>query len=299
MLRTTVTVLSLTIALTAQAPQANPPAAPGGAAVARTAQQEVATLIAALHEGDAVALWDWLPSTYQHDVETLAHELADRIDAKTYDRACRMVQKLAAIALDKQELVFGNAHITGLLARNPDQATAARTAYGAVFTLLREVGNSDLGSIEGLRAFDGRTFLAGSGKPMLAALFALAKTKGADPQRELAQATVHTLQQDDDSARIEVRLPGKAPEVTTYVHTDGRWLPEPMVQDWTRDVARLRGKIAAMPKADARFTAQANLALGMLEGYVKRLEDIETQAEFDTLCAEVMALAGRGAAKVR
>lgn len=298
MLRTTFcTVLSLAVALTAQAPSSHPPAAPGGAA-ARTAQQEVETVLAALQQGDAVALWDWLPPSYRQDVEDLAHGLADRIDGKTYDRACSLVQRLATVAADKQEFVFANANVRGLLA-DAEQAKVARAAYGMVCTVLQEVAGSNLGSIEGLRAFEGSTFVAGAGTRMLEAMFALAAANGHDAKHDLAHATVHTLQQADDRARIEVRMPGQDPEVTTYVRRDGRWLPEPMVKDWAANIARLRGQIAAMPKADARFTAQAGLMLGMVEGYVRRLEDVESQAEFDELCGEVMALAGRGAGKTR
>jgi hypothetical protein len=57
-------------------------------------------------------------------------------------------------------------------------------------------------------------------------------------------------------------------------------------------MARLRARLAEMPEAGDRQTAaQTNLVLGMVETYVRRFEEVDTQQEFDDLCAELMALA--------
>jgi hypothetical protein len=269
----------------------NPPAAPGGAA-ARTAQQEVESLLDAAKRRDAVAFWDWLPAGYQDDLEGLAHELAHRVDAKTYDRTWQMLRRTAKVAIDKQRFVFANPTVSAMLQQDPQQAKNAQAAYRAVFELIHEVAKSDLSTIEGLHRFDGRKFLAKSGKPVLETMFTLAKLQGEDPAATLERTTVRTVKQSGTETRIEMRAPGKAPEVETFVLSGGRWLPQNMVRNWPTEMARLRARLAEMPEAGDRQTAaQTNLVLGMVETYVRRFEEVDTQQEFDDLCAELMALA--------
>ena len=71
-------VLFLAAAATAQG--ATPPAAPGGAAANRSAEREIKGVIAAFRDGDAVAVWNWLPDRFQSDVEELVADFAGRVD---------------------------------------------------------------------------------------------------------------------------------------------------------------------------------------------------------------------------
>jgi hypothetical protein len=221
-------------------------------------------------------------------------ELATRVDAKTYDRSWQLMRRIAKVAIDKQEFVFGTPTVAAFLQGNPEQQKKVRAAYGAICRLVQEVANSDLSTIEGLRSFDGRKFLAKSGKPMLDTMYSLARLQGQDPVRVLEQSTVKTLRQDGDEAQIELRAPGKAPEVTTFVMSGGRWLPQELVRDWRKNMDKMRAKIEAMPPAgDRQSAAQLGLVLGTVESYVRKFEEAETQAEFDEVCEEISALAGR------
>lgn len=289
-----VTALSFCTVLTAQAPQ-SPPAAPGGAAGASTAQQQVERLLHATRELDAVAFWDWLPSSYQDDVEGLAHDLAARIDGKTYDRAARLLHRFATVALDKQQYVFGNRTVTQTMRSKGASAHGAEDAYAAFCRLLQHLAGGELGSVEGLRQFDGRTFAASSGKALLETVFALARAQGKNPIEGLAAMRVRTLGEHDGEVRIEVTAPDRDAEVTTFVQVEGRWLPVQMARGWQKGLGELRAKVAAMPaKADAKLSAQAGLLLGMAEGFVKKLEDVESQQDFDAVVGELMAMTRGG-----
>lgn len=279
----------------ARSPQ-TPPAAPGAAAP-RTAQQEIEGLLAAAARGDAVAFWDWLPSGYQQDVEGLVHDLADKVDGATYDRTWQLVKRLAHVGAQKREFVFGNAQVAAMLGKDQEQAENAMVVYGAVLGLLGTVADSEVGTLEGLRSFDGRMFLKHSGKQLLDTLLTIASLQGNDARRLLARTTVHTVEQSGDRAKVELRAPGKEPEAEVLVQHEGRWLPAQMVREWQRTMAQAKARLAALPKAgDAKSTAQARVVLGTLEGFVKKFEDVESQEDFDEVLAEVMAFAGRGTA---
>lgn len=298
-------VLVLAGALTAQGhdarrgarPPQTPPAAPGAAAP-RTAQQEIEGLLAAAARGDAVVFWDWLPDGYQRDVEGLVRELAGKVDEATYDRTWRLVKRVAQVGVQKQEFVFGNTQVAAMLGKDQEQAENAQVVYGALLGLLGTVADSEVGTLAGLRGFDGRLFLKHSGKQVLDTLLTIAALQGNDARQLLRRTTVHTVEQTGDRAKVELRAPGKEPEAEVLVKHEGRWLPDQMVRDWQRTMAQAKARIAALPKAgDAKSTAQARTVLGALEGFVRKFEDVESQADFDEVLAEVLAFAGRGNAQ--
>lgn len=288
------TALSLTVALAAQDPLTGTPAAPGGAAPAQTAQQQVERLLRATRDLDAVAFWDWLPTSYQQDVEGLCHDLADKLDGKTYDRAAQVLQRLASAALDKQEFVFGNATVARSMRQNGTDVRGAQQAYGALFGMVRQLAGGEMGSVEGLRTFDGRKFMSRSGKALLETAFALARAQGNDPVAGIDAVKVRTLGQRNGEVRVELKAPEQDAEVTTFVQVEGKWVPMEMARKWRDGVGELREQIAAMPQRDARFAAQAGLVLGMVEGFVKQLEDVESQEDFDAVVGQLMAMAGGG-----
>ncbi|HEX5054493.1 MAG TPA: hypothetical protein VFZ65_22125, partial [Planctomycetota bacterium] len=274
--------------------RADSPPAPGGAAV-RSARQELETLRAAAQRGDAVAFWDWLPDSYQGDLEGCVHDLAERVDAKVYERAMKLLARIAKVGVDKQRFLFANAEVAAAMAGDPARAKTARASYGAVMTMLGELASSDLASVEGLRRFDGRRFLTKTGKPMLLALFAIAREQGHDPATEFAGMSFEIARQRGDTADVSMRTPGEPDKVETFVHTEGRWLPEQLVRDWSRTMRDARARIAAMPKGgDGRQMAQLRLVLGTVEGFVRKFEEAETQQEFDEVLQDVQAFGGRG-----
>lgn len=298
-LRSLTAALTLSVALTAQNPRSTP-AAPGGAAMPQTAQQQVEMLVRATRNGDAVAFWDWLPAGYQQDVEQLARSLADRVDGKTYDRTAKLLHRFAAVALEKQQFVFGNQTVAAMLQHNGADVRGAKDAYAALFRMLQQVAGGELGSVDGLRRFDGRAFMGKSGKALLETVFAFARATGDDPVAGLDQVSVRTLGQKGGEVRIELKGKDRAAEVTTFVQVEGRWVPVEMAQKWQDGVGELREKIAAMPKqGDAKLAAQAGLVLGMIEGVVKQLEDVESQQDFDEVVGELMQMARPGGAAPR
>ncbi|MBL9077860.1 MAG: hypothetical protein JNL08_10170 [Planctomycetes bacterium] len=289
-LRSFGSVLALAAALVAQDPRRSPPPAPGGAAP-RTAQQQVERLLTAVRDGDAVALWDWLPPSYQQDVEGLAHALANRVDAKTWNRGAKLLHRLAAAAAAKQQFVFGNRTVADQLRRNGTDARSVQAAWTALTQLLQQLATSDLGSVEGLRDFDGRAFTQRSGTALLETVFALARASGHDPLADLDAVQVRTVGQQGGEVRIELDSPQRGTEVTTFVQVEGRWLPAPMARGWQDGIAELHDRLAALPHGgDARTAAQAGLLLGALEGFVKQLEDVESQADFDALCTRTLQM---------
>jgi hypothetical protein len=299
LLRSFCIVVSLTVALSAQSSRSNPPAAPGGA-MPRPAQQQVDVLLRATRNLDAVAFWDWLPTGYQSDIEGLAHDLAERIDAKSYDRAAKLLQRFATVAIEKQQFVFGSETVGRMLHQSETDVDGTREAYTSFFRMLRQVASGELGSVDGLRRFDGRTFARRSGKALLETLFAFARAKGNDPMRGLDQVRVRTVGQRGDEVKVEVTSPDRDTEVTSFVQVEGRWVPVDMARKWQQGVGELRQKIAAMPKGgDAKVAAQLGLALGMMESFVRKFEDCESQRDFDEVLAEMMALSQGGNARRR
>ncbi|MCA8950428.1 MAG: hypothetical protein KDE27_13060, partial [Planctomycetes bacterium] len=273
------------------------PAAPGGAASAQSAEREIAGLLRAAQNGDVVAFWDWLPTSYQRDVDGLVRELATRVDAKVWERAVGLLGRAADVALRHQDHLLATPTIARALADEPAARPTSVATFRATMTLLRELAASDVRTAAGLARFDGRAFLRQTGEPLLRGVFALARARGHDPIAHLARAEIRTLRQTATTARLETRVPGQVPETEDYTLVEGHWLPVRLVRDWDRTIGAARERLAALPPGgDRELMAQARFALGVVEGYVRKFEDAETQAEFDEVAEQLAALAQRGGA---
>lgn len=285
------TTLLFAAALAAQRPLT--PAAPAGEVAGSQAQRQVEGLIRAARDGDALAYWQWLPASYRSDLEGLVREFGRRVEARAWDRSMQLAGRIADLAIGKERFLFHTPEVQQALALMPERQQPSRETIRAVMQLVRDLGGSDLRTASGLREFDGERFLRGSGKKLLAGVFAIASTQGKDPLAEFAGATVRTLRQDRDRVRLEVTTKNDR-EVDDYVLVEDRWLPEALVRDWPAAMQKARAALRQLPEGgNKELTARFHLALGVVEGFVRRFEDCDTQDEFDAVMADVAALLER------
>lgn len=288
-------LLLFTATLLAQEAPVPTPAAPGGASAAGSAERQIEALLAGARAGDAVVFWDWLPDSYRRDVEGLVHDFAGRVDPKVWARTMRLAARIGNVALDKEELFFASPEVVRAMAEAPAGMRPTRTAFRLVMTLVRDLGTSELATVDGLRDFDGRRFLRRSGGALLPCTFALAGMRGNDAMGRLESLEVRTVRQQRDAARLALHYGEQPPEVEDYVRVEGQWLPAELAADWRGAMQRARGEIRSLPAGgDRALMARARVVLGVVEDFVRRFEDVETQDEFDAVMARLRATRERG-----
>jgi len=284
------TVLFLGLSLPAQ----GPPAAPGGAAprAPESAEDSCRTLLAAIQQGDATALWDFLPAGYQQDVNGIVHLLATKVDPKVYDSGMQLFGRVVTLLQNKKPLFFGSK--LGQMALQGKDAATVQKAYDEFTALLATLTTSDLAHHGKLARFDGREFLQTTGGDLLHHLVAMAGVDGKDPFAALASMEVKTVQQTADKATLRFTAKGKPASTEQYVAVEDRWLPAKMVAQWQKGMAEAKKDLAKLADGgDKQGSAQARMMLGMAESVVQQLEDADTQEQFDEVLQGLMAMRQR------
>lgn len=272
------------------------PAAPGGAAV-RPARVQIDDLLFAARRTDTVRLWDGLPEGYRAELDGLVRDCGARLDARTCDRAWRLVRRLVQVAIAKQSLAFGSAIARTLVDGDPRRATAAQAAYQALFFQLRDLARSDLATLEGVRTFDGRTFCGDGGKALLDAFVKLAAMSGHDPRAAIEALEVRVVDESAERLGVELTVAGRpvasgvrASILSQFAKVDGRWLPAALVDEWMPAVRRMRAQLAASPaRVDPALNARVVLWLTAGEAMLRQIEQADTQTAFDAALQRVMA----------
>ncbi|MGE3173534.1 MAG: hypothetical protein AB7O97_13000 [Planctomycetota bacterium] len=277
------------------APQAETRAAPTGP---RSAERQMADLLAEVQQGNGEALWRQLPPSYRDDVERLVRAFGARVDAQVYDRSMALVGRLARVGAAQRERFFATPLLRASLESEPELAGQRRLAFDAVVRVLQELGDGPLRDVDGLQQFDGAVFAAGPGSSLLRSVLRIAEERGIDTAAALADTHIATVRDGADRATLRMTADGEPAQLVTLVCVEGHWLPQALAQGWDRAMARANAAVAAMPETpDQRTRAQARMVLDVFGTLLKGLEDADTQAEFDAAMARVTDLAQRGGAR--
>jgi hypothetical protein len=272
--------------------QSQVPAAPGGAAArpAATAEQQVRLLIGGLQAGKAEALWDFLPASWQQDLDGLVRDLARKVDPKVWEQGMSVMGRVGEIVQSKRAFVLGSQFGRQLGGAEGPMAAS----LDGVGVVLRALATSDLAKHRGLQQFEGRKFCAGAGRAMMAQLLASGDGKA---KAELQTLRVRGVRQDETTATVTIAGVGKPAETEDYRLVEGRWVPLRLTRSWATTIEKARTAVNALPDGgDKRQQLQVRTVLSMVEGVLKHAEEAETQQEFDEAIAPLLQM-GKGSAR--
>src|SRR5437762_3509180 len=136
--------------------------APAKRARADTADAAVLAVVEGLKQNHPEAFWDFLPASYQQDLNDLVHLFAEQMDADLWNESVGVLRKLARVLKSKKEFLVPARTQSGQPAAGPSSAELA-TIGELIETLLA----SDLADLEKLKQADGRKFLESTGGKLL------------------------------------------------------------------------------------------------------------------------------------
>ncbi|MBK8097909.1 MAG: hypothetical protein IPK26_12430 [Planctomycetes bacterium] len=270
-----------------------PPAAPGGAATTAgsAAEQACKNLIASLRDGQGAALWEFLPKSWQTDVNTTVRTMADKVDARLYEQAFVILQQAAEVLADKKQFVLNTPALKQL---SPGAQKAQMEAgYDQLVQALRAIGGSELGKHSALQKFDGARFCKSGGSALLQQLMQATQADGSTGADMLAGMSVKTLAQNGNRVLLQFTVPGQKPSKEEYLQVEGKWVPVELVRKWPTVIKQAKMALAAMPAGgNQEDQAQMRMGLGMADSVLKQFAAAKTQAEFDAVFSGLQGLAG-------
>jgi hypothetical protein len=257
---------------------------------ADSADKAVLTALDGLKQNRLDALWDFLPASYQKDLNDLVHAFAGRMDAELWSRTAAVLRKLAGVLKTKGEFLRPPAP-----GGNPAGAPQpSGTDWAEIAEVLTTILDSDLGDIEKLKTADAGKVLAGTGGKLLAQLQAYSKLMPNDAFTEnldrLSRTQVKLVSSSGDKAKLTLTATGEEPKDVDFVRVEGKWVPQSMADSWDEMV---RGEAFAwLSTLNPEFFAEKKppyLAfLSAIETALDGLSAADTRDEFQATLKQSM-----------
>ncbi len=262
----------------------------------------VRAVLKGIQAGRATAIWDFLPSSYQDNINRVVREFAGNMDPEVWKRVFTTLKRLSNIARTKKALLLKN---PGLPLAQLDQDQLSDN-WEKILDLIDSLITSELKDLKSLKQFDGQAFCAGTGTTFLGQLRALTS---ADPNDTLSQFDVSAItlkHKDANSAQLIIGLSstadGTEPGASEFIRIDGKWFPAGLAPAMEEALRRGTASVEALPAADVATARKQWMALlDAVDEAADRFAKAETIEAFNKILADsqltIMPLLAAGPAR--
>lgn len=224
----------------APAPPPGPAQPPAPVATELGPAQAVRTVLTGIQDGQANVIWEYLPPTFQSELEQIVQEFAASMDPEVWQRAFATLQRVLNVARTKKELLIKNPALNlGQL----DQPQL-NESWGAVIDLLEILVQGELANLDQLKTFEGKLFFKGTGTRFLKQLRKLSAKDPQDPLASLDTSQVTLVEVTGDRATVQIPAMSPADDGTAepgvqaeLVKIEGKWFPV-AISDALREALR-------------------------------------------------------------
>ena len=209
----------------------------------------VRNVLAGLQRKDLRALWEFLPPSYQADVQELLHDFGQRLDEKSWEPFVTTCRK-ARLVTQQMTRRLGE---SGDAANDSDRELVAKLRDVEQF--LKVVCDSELSDVARLNNLDAFRFLGGTGNQLVEVVThgTLGDSDlGTDVFSQFGAVKVELLESigasavlNVDSAVLNVQWPGQEATQHKFVRVEERWIPQTLVAAWPTEFPKVREQCLA------------------------------------------------------
>jgi hypothetical protein len=240
----------------------------------------------ALAEGDLPQAYDFLPPSYQREIDELVHTVAGKFDAETWTAAFTVLRKTAEVLKTKKDWVLPLVHNWGRSAAEVPSEPDAMLAenWDALVQVLELIARSELSEHQKMQEFSARGFLKSTGRELFEVIRA-ADEAGTQRLRELPETTVELVSHKGNSAILRLRRPqDPAPTETPFVYREGRWIQQSLAENWPKVMGQLHEQLAPWtPERLAQIQPQLAGQLRTIEQTLEKMLAAERAEDFQAL----------------
>jgi hypothetical protein len=249
----------------------------------------VTYVVQQLEQDKPEVLWDAMPASYQADVTTFTHEVANKMDAELYTKVITILQKATEILKTKKEIILGSA----IASNSPVDIESIGQKWDAIVAFLDTLVNSELADLEKCKTLDIRKLLAGTGTQLMmqgSEISSLFPTEGDKQLKEkLTGVQVEIVSSEAESAIVKITVPDEQPEEVELVLIEERWVPKELADTWAEELAKAEEELASWDEQKiAENKVQAMMILSMVETFLDQLAQVESSEEFDRVIGSMM-----------
>ena len=252
---------------------------------AATPDAAVQTVLEGIERKELTALWNFLPASYQRDLQTLVRQTGERMDPEVWDRSMAVVRHAAQVMKSKEKWLQ-----TPAANEPPVTGPAAQLGpvnYAQLAQLLELLADSELGRTETLKTLDLGAWTGKVGRPLLEQISVFARRMPADPLARtltgLQDLKFRSRDVKDDSATVEILIPNEPAVEVSYVKVDGKWIPVDLANGWIEGLGQAQARLAVLLAPDNLATVKPQLLTGLnvMDDWLKRLEEAPSKEAFD------------------
>jgi hypothetical protein len=204
----------------------------------------VTRTLQALEGGNLAEAYDFLPPSYQSDIDGLVHEFADKMDGEVWSRLINTSRKGIALLRGRKDDILALD-----LFRDQPQVEQYRAQWDPSLLLLESVIKDDFADLAKLKKVTARSLLPGKASSAMPHLQGFAVALGANLARQFAGVTVTPVRKDGTDEVVAIRGPNEEqPTEVTYVTHDGCWLPKSLVEHWSEGISADRAWLQKLPE---------------------------------------------------
>ena len=275
---------------TASVPKETSPAPSNSSEPAATPDAAVQQVLQGIERKELKALWDFLPGSYQRDLQSLVRQTGDKMDPEVWDRLMEVVRHSARMMKSKEKWLQTPA------ANEPPRTGAVAQLgpvdYAQLAGLLNLLADSELGRAETLKSIDLGAWTGKVGRPLLEQVSVFARRMPADPLARtltgLQDLKFRSRDVKGDSAVVEIVVPNEPVVEVPYVKVDGKWIPVDLANGWIEGMGQAQARLAVVLAPDnlAALKPQLMTGLNVLDEWLQRLEESPNKESFDFAWAQ-------------
>lgn len=227
--------------------------------------------------------WHALPGSYQSDLTGIVHGFAQTVDQEVWDNSWAVANKAARVLRDKKQFILENPMVSAKINSYPE----AEQAYDDAVELFSILTESELGSLDMVRAMNLESFLSGTGSRLMQQAQVLSMLHSGSHEfqdlRDIVSSTsVEHVRNEGDVAVLAITPEGKETREVRFVQVEGKWVPQDMAREWPEAMSRAQSRLDQLPVDRVLENKESMLAaLDMADQALDQMLAAQNSYEFD------------------
>ena len=245
-----------------------------------TAEATFRQTLTAFQEGRLDDAFDFLPPTYQADVDQLLHSFAAKMDTDVWSRSFDLLAKIAKVLKSKKNLILEMDGVKRL-----PQIESIKPHWDTIAGGISDLTSGELADLQRLKQASVRQ-LIGSGGGLLRGF----------PLPQFDDIQVNTVKSDAATTTLSYReTKTSEPKQVEFVLVEGKWLPKSIASGWSAAIADAQATLELIPERLASWKPVIIAQLDKVEGMIDQLQASRTKEEFGTAVAPLIFTMAYGA----
>ena len=242
-----------------------------------------------LADGNGGVIWDAMPASYQRDINSVAHLLAEKVDAELYNKSFYLIGRIIDVATKQKKFIF-NTNFGGKISE--DNLVKVEAAWSSIIALSKCLSRSSIGDADGLKSFDGQSFFDSTVSSLIRYTTDITLSSGG--KKPFEYSSIDLLESNNKRTILGLTSTSGTVQRMEFTNLQGRWIPTNISNEWVKTMAEFKEKLEAInPEELAKNKPRLIALISMLEGVLKQIDMAETQVQFDlSLQRAVLPLVG-------